>query len=102
MRNELAGDGVKSLDENGGVDRRSLLSGLALLPLVSASLMSAPALAQTGTDAAVLASWQDGAAKQAILDLMRATTDRSSASYIPPEERIATTANCQNSTRPLL
>ena len=35
-------------------------------------------------------SWNDGAAKQAILDFVRATTDQSSPSYVRPEERIAT------------
>jgi len=37
-----------------------------------------------------LPSWNDGAAKQAILDFVRATTDQSSQSYVRPQERIAT------------
>jgi haloacid dehalogenase-like hydrolase len=36
-----------------------------------------------------LPSWNDGPAKQAILDFVHATTDPSSASFSPPEERIA-------------
>ena len=36
------------------------------------------------------ASWNDGPAKQAILDFIRATTDASSKDFVPPEERIAT------------
>jgi hypothetical protein len=35
-------------------------------------------------------SWNDGPAKQAIVDFVRATTDRSSPQFVPPEERIAT------------
>ena len=41
-------------------------------------------------DAAPLASWNDGPAKQAILDFIRATTDPASKTFVPPEERIAT------------
>ena len=35
-------------------------------------------------------SWNDGAAKQAIVDFVKATTDKSSPDFVPPEERIAT------------
>lgn len=37
-----------------------------------------------------LASWNDGAAKQAIISFVRATTDSSSPTFVPPEQRIAT------------
>ena len=37
-----------------------------------------------------LASWNDGPAKQAIIDFVRATTDASSSKFVPPQERIAT------------
>lgn len=37
-----------------------------------------------------LPSWNNGLAKQAILDFVRVTTDKSSAKYVPPEQRIAT------------
>jgi hypothetical protein len=36
-----------------------------------------------------LPSWNDGAAKKAILEFVRVTTDRESPKYVPPEERIA-------------
>jgi phosphoglycolate phosphatase-like HAD superfamily hydrolase len=80
---------MKSDDVPPGIDRRALVSGLALLPAISGALLStaASAVAQTG---APLASWNDGAAKQAILDFVRATTERTSAKFIPPEDRIAT------------
>jgi haloacid dehalogenase-like hydrolase len=44
--------------------------------------------AQTPSDP--LASWNDGPAKQAILDFVRATTDQSSKDFVKPEDRIAT------------
>jgi len=37
-----------------------------------------------------LPSWNDGAAKQAILNFVRVTTDSSSSKFVPPEQRIAT------------
>ena len=37
-----------------------------------------------------LPSWNDGPAKQAIVDFVKATTDQSSPNFVPPEERIAT------------
>ena len=37
-----------------------------------------------------LPSWNDGAAKQAIIEFVRTTTDQSSPKFVPPEERIAT------------
>src|SRR5207244_8573667 len=47
-----------------------------------------PAAAQAQADP--LASWNDGPAKQAIVDFVRATTEQASPSFVPPEERIAT------------
>ena len=73
-----------------GVDRRALLSTLALVPALTMPLIRASAPAQTATSADSLPSWRDGDAKRAILDFVRATTDRSSPNYLPPEERIAT------------
>jgi phosphoglycolate phosphatase-like HAD superfamily hydrolase len=37
-----------------------------------------------------LSSWNDGAAKQAILDFVKTTTDSSSPNFVAPEARIAT------------
>jgi phosphoserine phosphatase len=37
-----------------------------------------------------LPSWNDGRAKQQILEFARATTDASEPSYVPPEDRVAT------------
>jgi hypothetical protein len=53
-----------------------------------ALLHTTSAWAQDG--AAQLTSWNDGPAKQAIIDFVRTTTDSSSPKFVPPEERIAT------------
>jgi phosphoglycolate phosphatase-like HAD superfamily hydrolase len=37
-----------------------------------------------------LPSWNDGAAKQAIVNFVRTTTDTGGTNFVPPEERIAT------------
>src|SRR5271169_6337189 len=58
-----------------------------LLAAAAGSLgVLAPALAETDP----LPSWNDGAAKSAILQFIRTTTDPSSPRFVPPEERIAT------------
>jgi phosphoglycolate phosphatase-like HAD superfamily hydrolase len=72
------------------IDRRTLISALALLPALSVPLLTAPASAQTTTSSGALTSWNDGPAKQAIIDFVRATTDQGSPKFVPPEERIAT------------
>src|SRR5215470_9859087 len=72
-----------------GIDRRTLVSGLAALPVLSASWPPTLAQAQT-SGGSPLASWNDGPAKQAILDFVRATTDQASPKFVPPEQRIAT------------
>jgi len=45
--------------------------------------------AQTATSDGLLPSWNDGAAKQAIFDFVRATIDPSSPNHVVPEDRIA-------------
>src|SRR5271156_241148 len=72
-----------------GVSRRALLSALAVLPAFSGALLSTAARAQV-TAGAPLPSWNDGPAKQAILDFVRATTVQGSPKFVPPEDRIAT------------
>jgi phosphoglycolate phosphatase-like HAD superfamily hydrolase len=49
-------------------------------------LGGAPALAQTDP----LPSWNDGAAKKAIIEFVNQTPDKASAQFVPPVERIAT------------
>jgi phosphoglycolate phosphatase-like HAD superfamily hydrolase len=79
---------MKSNDPFSRVDRRAVLSTLALLPALSGMLRVGSAAAQS-TQAAALPSWNDGPAKQAILDFVRATTDQASSKFVPADERIA-------------
>jgi hypothetical protein len=72
------------------IHRRAVISTLALLPALSGSLTSISALAQTAPSSDALASWNEGPAKQAILDFVRDTTDQASPKFVLPEERIAT------------
>jgi phosphoglycolate phosphatase-like HAD superfamily hydrolase len=67
--------------------RRVLISAAAVLPM-PAILRFPRALAQEASGQ--LASWNDGPAKQAIVDFVRATTDPSSKTFVPVEERVAT------------
>jgi phosphoglycolate phosphatase-like HAD superfamily hydrolase len=79
------------------VNRRILLSGLAVPVLLSglhfaaaqAQLPAGPP-AQGPLPSDPLASWNEGPAKQTIIDFVRATTDPASSKLVPPEERIAT------------
>jgi len=57
-----------------------------VLAAAASVLLSTHALAQTDS----LPSWNDGAAKQAIVEFVRATTTQGSPQFVPPEERIAT------------
>ena len=67
-----------------------MLSTLAVLPVLPGLLRPIPAAAQAPAAGGPLPSWNDGAAKQAIIDFVRVTTDQASPSYVRPEERIAT------------
>ena len=69
------------------ITRRSALSTLATLPLLSSPLLRTSAWAQRVDP---LPSWNNGAAKQAIIDFVQATTDASSPKFVPQEARIAT------------
>jgi phosphoglycolate phosphatase-like HAD superfamily hydrolase len=70
------------------LDRRSALTMLPALGVIASALLPAAAAAQSGT--AILPSWNDGPAKQAILDFVHDTTDSSSKNFVPPADRVAT------------
>jgi len=65
--------------------------GHLLIALIAISVLSlaGPSLAADDKQDP-LPSWNPGAAKQAILDFLRATTDKQGLKYVPPEQRIAT------------
>jgi len=71
------------------MNRRVAISGLALLPTLGQTLFPSFALGQ-GSQVAPLASWNDGPAKQAIIDFVSATTDQASPKFVQSEDRIAT------------
>ena len=59
--------------------------------LLATALVGALSLATTIARASdPLPSWNDGPAKQAIVDFVRVTTETGGAKFVPPEERIAT------------
>ena len=91
------GPNMKPIIPRSGVSRRVLLSTIAALPALPGFTADAQAqqlperpLAQGQLPEVPLASWNDGPTKQAILDFVRATTDKASPKFVPPEERIAT------------
>src|SRR4029453_15853920 len=78
---------MRPIAPSSGINRRVLLSTLALLPALSGPLLPVSAPAQT--PGGLLPSWNDGPAKQGSFYFMRATIDRSSPSYVSREDRIA-------------
>ncbi|MBQ0819828.1 haloacid dehalogenase-like hydrolase [Microvirga sp. HBU67558] len=80
---------MKPINPPSGINRRLMLSSLALLPALSGLSRPIPAAAQTSTEGGPLPSWNDGAAKRAILTFVRATTDPSNPGFVRPEDRIA-------------
>ena len=61
------------------------------LNLLAVVLVGALALGTTVAQAAdLLSSWNDGPAKQAIIEFVQATTTQGSPKFVPPAERIAT------------
>jgi phosphoglycolate phosphatase-like HAD superfamily hydrolase len=69
------------------ISRRILLSTAAALPALSELVVAAAAKAQAPAE--VLPSWNDGPAKQAVIEFVRATTTQGGPNFVPPGERIA-------------
>lgn len=61
--------------------------------LVYVFVLMAPGMPGGSALADSLPSWNDGPAKQAVIEFVRTVTDKSSPNYVPPEERIATFDN---------
>jgi phosphoserine phosphatase len=66
------------------IRRRSILLGAAATAAIAHSTSFGQAQVQP------LASWNEGVAKRAIMDFVRATTDASTETFVQPEDRIAT------------
>ena len=67
------------------------MKGRNLWPIALALLVGAQlALAQAPPTTDPLSSWNEGPAKQAIVEFVRATTDQANPKFVPPEERLAT------------
>ena len=73
---------------SGQMIRNRWLKALSAALVLGAALLFTAVPAQAQTDP--LPSWNDGAAKQAIVDFVQATTTPGSSKFVPPEERIAT------------
>jgi hypothetical protein len=73
------------------LNRRTLLTALAVLPGLSETL--SPAAAQTATAGDPLPSWNDDAAKQSILKFVGAVIREGSPDFVPVPQRIATFDN---------
>src|SRR5213080_4506320 len=80
---------MKPMDQSFRISRRVLFSTLAAIPFVATMPLPVAAPAQTAAPGGLLQSWNEGPAKQAICDFVRSTIDRSSPSYVFPEDRIA-------------
>jgi hypothetical protein len=83
----MKGNGMASTRVSSGMDRRALLAGAAALPVLALPISLR---AQGPTDP--LASWNDGAAKQSILDFVAAVT-REGSEFVPGPQRVATFDN---------
>jgi len=67
-------------------DRFLKIASAVFVVLLALLFATVPAQAQTDP----LPSWNDGAAKKAIVDFVKDTTTPGSPKFVPPEERIAT------------
>lgn len=67
------------------ITRRNLFKGSAALAIIGAVFGQVSSASDDP-----LASWNDGPAKKAIVDFVRATVNQSSPTFVPVEQRIAT------------
>ena len=65
-----------------------VLAGCSSNPAPTTPTAGQPSATAAAADP--LPSWNDGAAKQAILDFVKTTTDKSNPKFVAPEDRIAT------------
>ncbi|MCA3586198.1 MAG: haloacid dehalogenase-like hydrolase [Methylocystis sp.] len=75
------------------LNRRAVLSALALLSAAPAAFLPATVRAQSVNASDPLPSWNEGPTKQSILTFVAAVTREGSPNFVPPAERIATFDN---------
>ncbi len=63
---------------------------MKLIRLLAIAMLVALVPATSTQAADLLPSWNDGAARQAIVEFVQVATDKASPKFVPPEERIAT------------
>jgi phosphoserine phosphatase len=85
--------GMKSSHTSFGVNRRALLSTIAVLPVISGTLLTAAAQTQTAMSGDPLPSWNDTATKKAIVNFVERVTKQGSSEFVARAERIATFDN---------
>ena len=73
-----------------GITLRILIALFGAFAVLSSPLLPVIAVAEAPLATDTLASWNEGPTKQAIINFVKATTDKSSPDFVPPEERIAT------------
>ncbi|MDX8444474.1 HAD family hydrolase [Mesorhizobium captivum] len=78
---------MTSTPSSNGISRRTVLSGLAAVPVLVAPLRLANAQAQT--QGAWLQSWNEGPVKASIIEFVARVTTPDGADFVPPAERIA-------------
>ena len=66
---------------------------MKLIRLLAITLLVSLVPAMSARAADHLRSWNDGSAKQAIIEFVKATTDKGSPKFVRPEDRIATFDN---------
>src|SRR5215510_9391236 len=81
---------MKKIVPSSNINRRTLLSTMAVLPTLTA-LVSTSAQAQA--QGAILPSWNDGAVRNAITEFVRRVTTQGSPDFVPVDQRIATFDN---------
>src|SRR5439155_5381863 len=81
---------MKPITRCPAINRRLLLSSLAMLPLLPASLRPTPAVAQARDP---LPSWNEGVTKASILDFVARVTTQGGPFFVPVDQRLATFDN---------
>jgi hypothetical protein len=89
----IAHSEAKQMEKRFALSRRDVLLGTGAISVAALTppwVAPVEFLSVTTQENDPLPSWNNGAAKKAILDFVTATTEKSSPSYVAPKQRIAT------------